>query len=84
VGKPNACDRRILSLRRTALQSYLWFAGSNFAEGNPLKENVMNDELETELELEIVELGDAKEETKGIKGSGFVEDDVSLPRYQAV
>jgi hypothetical protein len=42
-------------------------AGGNSAAGTAysisLKENVMNDELE--MELEIVELGDAKEETKG-------------------
>jgi hypothetical protein len=67
VDKPNACDRRILCLRRTGRESYLLFAGSNSAEGTAdsisLKENVMNDELE--MELEIVELGDAKEETKG-------------------
>ena len=32
----------------------------------------MNDELE--MELEIVELGDAKEETKGIKSGPLSED----------
>jgi hypothetical protein len=45
-------------------KAYLSFARGEDAEGNPylnLKEIVMNDELE----LEIIELGDAKEETKG-------------------
>jgi len=36
----------------------------------------MNDELEMELELEIVELGDAKEETKGVKGISGESDPV--------
>ena len=70
LDKPNACDRRILCLRRTGFESYLLLAGSGSAEGTAystsLKENVMNDEME--MELEIVELGDAKEETKGITG----------------
>jgi len=34
----------------------------------------MNEELEMEVELEIVELGDAKEETKGIKPGPLFED----------
>jgi hypothetical protein len=56
-------------LRRPGRESYLLLAGSNSAEGTAystsLKENVMNDELE--MELEIVELGDAKDETKGVQ-----------------
>lgn len=31
-------------------------------------------ELELELELEIVELGDAKEETRGVIGTGFEDN----------
>jgi len=45
-------------------KAYLSVARSKDAEGNPylnLKEIIMTEELE----LEIVELGDAKEETKG-------------------
>jgi hypothetical protein len=42
-----------------------------------LKENVMNDELE--MELEIVELGDAKEETKGAASGTITEQNDVLP-----
>lgn len=34
----------------------------------------MNDELEMQAELEIVELGDAKEETKGVKPGVILEE----------
>jgi len=36
----------------------------------------MNEELEmdAEMELEIVELGDAKEETRGVIGTGFEDN----------
>jgi len=44
-----------------------------------LKENVMNDELE--MELEIVELGDAKEETKGLP-PGHTPEDGSTVLYR--
>lgn len=54
--------------------AYLSLARSKDAEGNPylnLKENVMNDQLE----LEIIDLGDAKEETKGAKSGPLFEND---------
>src|SRR3978361_1790353 len=44
------------------------------------QENVMNEATEMELELEVVELGDAKEETKGIK-PGFILEDGSTKLY---
>ncbi len=37
----------------------------------------------TEMELEIVELGDAREETKGVK-PGFILEDGSTKLYQPV
>lgn len=40
----------------------------------------MNDELD--MELEIVELGDAKEETKGLKGGVLIEDSPNSPKKQ--
>jgi len=55
-------------------QSYLSLARSKDADGNPylnLKEIIMNDELE----LEIIDLGDAKEETKGGKTGPLAESD---------
>ena len=42
----------------------------------------MNEELE--MELEIVELGDAKEETKGIKPGPFFEDNPAHPTRDVV
>lgn len=33
------------------------------------------------LELELVDLGDAKEETKGRRQGPLTEDDQDLPRY---
>ncbi|MDP9123280.1 MAG: hypothetical protein M3N82_01535 [Pseudomonadota bacterium] len=44
----------------------------------------MNEELELELELEIVELGDAKEETKGFPIKADFEQNSSLPYRQTV
>jgi len=41
----------------------------------------MNEATELELELEIVELGDAKEETKGLGVPGF-EDNPTAPRQK--
>jgi Family of unknown function (DUF5974) len=40
-----------------------------------LKENVMNDELQ----LEVVDLGDAKEETKGVEKAQYPEPNDLLP-----
>jgi hypothetical protein len=37
----------------------------------------MNDELDMEMELEIADLGDAKEETKGLQ-SGPTHEDASI------
>jgi len=39
--------------------------------------------MNEELELEIVELGDAKEETKGVKGGPDIEDNPVFPHYTA-
>jgi len=59
-----------------------------FAQSYPLeelasatspKERVMNEELDPELE--VVELGDAKTETKGIKGGMLPEDNPSSPYH---
>jgi hypothetical protein len=47
-----------------------------------LKEIVMSEELE--MELEIVELGDAKEETKGIKPGPYFEDNPAHPTRDVV
>lgn len=38
----------------------------------------MNDELEMDIELEIVDLGDAKEETKGLPAGNAFE---THPKY---
>jgi hypothetical protein len=56
-------------------------AQGNTARGisylNSLKENVMNEA--TEMELEIVELGDAKEETKGLPAGNAFEANPKYP-----
>jgi hypothetical protein len=41
------------------------------------KEIVMNEELE--MEMEIVELGDAKQETKGLPSGPDIEDNETFP-----
>jgi hypothetical protein len=43
----------------------------------------MNDELEMEMQLEIVELGDAKEETKGLK-TGPVPEENPVSRFRPI
>jgi hypothetical protein len=43
-----------------------------------LKENVMNDELQ----LEVVDLGDAKQETKGVPDAPLAEPNEARPRKE--
>ena len=45
-----------------------------------LKEYVMNEKSQAELELQIVELGDAKELTMGIPAQEHSEDNPALAR----
>ena len=53
-----------------------------YAEGDPqpqLKEFAMNEKSQSELELQIVELGDAKEVTMGDPINNHGEDDLEVP-----
>lgn len=82
--QPERVRSQVISVAGAYPNLYLLLARGGSAEGtlyfNLTMENVMNDELE--MDLEIVELGDAKQETKGSPTGVPAELGTAFPHRQ--